>query len=97
MHVNENGFVTLGNNTTKPYNNAGIDYISTGTNRGSFPLQYFDEAKHFEGGNSPMDGSLIPEKWGKPYTAYEGNLIIPYLLFLAVTTQKINMVKIISV
>ena len=36
-------------------------------------LQYFDEAKHFEGGNSPMDGSLIPEKWGKPKTAYEGN------------------------
>ena len=73
LHINENGFVSFDTDTSKPYDNAGINNLSSGNNRGGFPLQYFDETKHFEGGNSPMDGSLIPEKWGKPGTSYEGN------------------------
>ena len=36
LHVNENGFVTLGNDKAKPYNDAGINFISTGTNAGAF-------------------------------------------------------------
>tara|TARA_A100000164_G_scaffold92793_1_gene80411 strand:- start:255 stop:4190 length:3936 start_codon:yes stop_codon:yes gene_type:complete len=73
LHINENGFVSFDTDTSKPYDNAGINNLSSGGNRGAFPLQYFDEAKHFTGGNSPMDGSLIPEGWGKPGTSYEGN------------------------
>ena len=58
LHINENGFVSFDTDTSKPYNNAGYSNLSSGVNRGAYPLSYFDEAKHFEGGNSPMDGTL---------------------------------------
>ena len=55
LHINENGFVNLDNDTIAPYDNKQQDYFSHGGNRGAFPLSYFDEAIHFEGGISPID------------------------------------------
>ena len=74
LHINENGFITLDNDAIPPYDDLLQDNLSNGQNRGAFPLSYFDEAKHFEGGDSPIDWSFIPQEWGKPGTAFAGNL-----------------------
>ena len=50
VHINENGFITFGNNATTPYNNEEINFLSNGINRGAYPLSYFDDQKHFVGG-----------------------------------------------
>jgi len=77
MHINENGFVSFDTDTSKPYDNAGINNLASGANRGGFPLSYFDQARHFEGGggnaNDALDGSYIPQLWGRPGSSYEGN------------------------
>ena len=55
--------------STKPYNNASINNLASGGNRGAYPLSYFDQAKHFEGGggtsNDRLDGTYIPSQWGR--------------------------------
>ena len=77
LYINENGFVTFGNSSTKPYNNEGINFLSDGTNRGAYPLSFFDKEKYFIGGSGAtkdrLDGTFIPEQWGKPGSSYAGN------------------------
>jgi hypothetical protein len=77
IYINENGFVTFGNNSTKPYDNEGIDFLSDGSNRGAYPLSFFDKEKYFVGGSGGtqnlLDGTYIPEQWGKPGSSYDGN------------------------
>ena len=67
MYINENGFITFGNNATTPYNNEEIDFLSDGSNRGAYPLSYFDDKKHFIGGGGQdiddLDGTHIPYQW----------------------------------
>jgi len=77
LYINENGFVTFGNSSTKPYNNEGINFLSDGTNRGAYPLSFFDKEKYFISGSGAtkdrLDGTFIPEQWGKPGSSYAGN------------------------
>ena len=76
LHINEFGFVSLDTDSTKPYNNASMWNLADGSNRGAYPLSYFDEARHFEYGggtaNDKLDGTYIPYQWGRPGTTYEG-------------------------
>ena len=77
VYINENGFITFGNNATTPYNNEEIDFLSDGSNRGAYPLSYFDDKKHFIGGGGQdiddLDGTHIPYQWGRPESPYEDN------------------------
>ena len=52
VYINENGFITFGNNATAPYSNEEIDFIRAKSdhNRGAYPLSYFDNQRHFVGG-----------------------------------------------
>ena len=80
VYINENGFITFGNNATAPYNNEEIDFLSgqkSDHNRGAYPLSYFDNQRHFVGGGGlekdDIDGTYIPFQWGRPNSPYEGN------------------------
>ena len=70
LHINENGFISFDNDASQPYNNENLNILSSGANRGAFPLSYFDQDKHFINGlgdaNSQLDDSPIPEQWGRP-------------------------------
>ena len=60
-------------------------------------MSYFDEARHFEGGggtaNDKLDGTYIPDEWGRPGTTYDGILTILFLLYWGYNTTTITMVR----